>query len=115
MENIEAITQRLEPLQGNIIFQFLDEISGTKREFRARSTLGGISLVTYQNEQKQPRWGVVVAVSEESDLKPGDYILIQGLMWSNGTTFSGVDVWKTDEHQVLMYTQDVTETYCEIG
>lgn len=111
MSNIQEAAKRLEPLEGNVIFHFLDDIGGKQREFRSRATESGILLSTIKDEQKAPRWAQVIQASKNSDLETSDYILVQGLMWTNGTKFAGQDIWKTDEDQILMYTKDVSLTY----
>lgn len=99
------------PIKNNVLFQFLDEISGPKRKFTDRKTEGGIILPVLDSGQKSPRWGKVLAAGPEADVKVGEYVLIETLMWSNGTQVDGVKLWKTDDSKVMLVTNDVTETY----
>lgn len=98
------------PLKNNILFKFLDETGGAKGKFTDRKTASGIVLPTLDSGQKLPRWGEVLAVGPDSDVQVGEYILIEGLMWSFGTEVDGVKMWKTDDSKVLFVTDDIEET-----
>lgn len=102
----------IEALQNTILFRFLDEVSGDKRKFTDRMTPGGIVLSTLDSEQKSPRWGLVKYIGPDvTGIQPGEFIYIEGLMWSFGTEVDGEKLWKTDDSKVLFVTDDPTETY----
>jgi len=99
----------LRPLGKNIIFQFLDEITGSKGALVSRPTASGIIIPhTAASQQKLPRWGKVVAVGPDVDgIVAGEYILIEPLMWTFGAKLNDKEkVWKTDETKVLLVTDD---------
>lgn len=104
------MTMTLKPLKNNIIFKFLDETGGSKGKFTDRRTASGIVLPTLDSSQKHPRWGQVIAVGPEAEVSPGEFILIEALMWSFGTEFDGEKLWKTDDTKVMMVTDDPLET-----
>jgi len=101
----------LLPLKSNVMFQFLDETAGAKGRFTDRKTESGIIIPTLDSSQKLPRWGKVIAAGPESEVKEGEYILIEALMWSFGIEFEGEKIWKTDDSKIMMVTEDVQETY----
>jgi co-chaperonin GroES (HSP10) len=102
---------KILPLRNNIMFCFLDETSGSKGKFTERKLASGIVLPTLDSSQKLPRWGEVLAAGPESQVKPGEYILIESLMWTFGTEVDGQKMWKTDDQKIIMVTDDINETY----
>ncbi len=97
----------LRPLRNNIIFQFLDETAGSKGAF-TESTISGIIIPRTNSTQKVHRWARVVAAGPDSEVAPGDYILIESLMWMEGVKLDDEKVWKTDDSKVLAVTNDRT-------
>lgn len=100
----------IRPLKNNVIFKFLDETSGKKGAFRDRQLSSGIFIPgAATSRQKVHRWGQVVAAGPEADgLQPGDYILIEAMMWMEGVKVDGDEkVWKTDSSKVLAVTNDI--------
>lgn len=102
------------PLRDVVLFQFLDETGGSKGRFHDRVTGSGIILASSVSSQKVHRWGRVYAVGPDvkDDLKPGDFILIEALMWVEGIKLDAdTKIWKTDPSKVLLVTTDINETY----
>ncbi len=100
----------VRPLKNNVIFKFLDETTGKKGAFMDRHLKSGIILPGGSvNRQKVHRWGQVVAAGPEADgLNPGDYILIESMMWMEGVKLNEDEkVWKTDSSKVLAVTNDI--------
>lgn len=96
----------LRPLGNNIMFTFLEDTVGAKGAFVDRHNM--FVLPTSTNRQKVHRWGKVVAVGPSVDgVVPGDYILIEALMWMEGVKFEGGKIWKTDDSKVLAVTNDL--------
>lgn len=91
----------LEPLNKNILFAFYDDISGGI--FRDKSE-GGIQLILQDQGGSKPRWGKILATGPNvtKELKKGDDILIEPLMWTNAFEHEGVKIWVTDETRVLL-------------
>ena len=103
---------KILPLRNNVLFRFLDSTGGAKGRFTDRKTESGIIIPTLDSAQKLPRWGQVVAAGPDAGVVEGEYILIEALMWSNGTVseFDGEKLWKTDDSKIIMVTDDVEET-----
>lgn len=97
----------LKPLGNNVMFSFLEETGGSKGRFHERPTQAGIILVSSADNQKKHRWGRVVASGPKAEVGPGDYILIESLMWMEGTVVDGVKVWKTDDTKILAVTDRI--------
>jgi co-chaperonin GroES (HSP10) len=95
----------LKPLRNNVMFRFLDSTSGEKGAF-TESTISGIILPTTKSTQKAHRWAQVVAAGPLAAVEPGDYILIESLMWMEAVKFEGEKMWKTDDSKVLAVTND---------
>lgn len=74
-------------------------------------TEGGIVLPVLDSGQKSARWGKVIAAGPDAQVAIGEYILVEGLMWTFGTEVDGVKMWKTDDLKIMMVTDDVNETY----
>lgn len=97
----------IRPLKNNVMFRFLDHTGGSKGRF-LDTHRSGIILVPTASSQKVHRWGEVLAVGEKCEgLAVGDYILIESLMWMEGTEVDGVKMWKTDDSKVLAVTNDI--------
>lgn len=97
----------IRPLKNNVIFKFLEDTFGAKGAFIEKATAMGIIIPATNSTQKVARWGQVVAAGPEADLQPGDYILIEALMWMEGVKVDDEKVWKTDSSKVLAVTNDV--------
>lgn len=98
------------PIRDNIMFQFLDATGGGKGKFTDRSTASGIIIAQDDMQQKLPRWAQVTNVGPKSQVKPGEYILIEALMWTYGTEINDEKYWKTDDSRVMMVTDDIELT-----
>lgn len=96
----------LRVLRNNVMFQFLDSSGGAKGRFSTQ-TQSGILIAPSVSNQKGNRWGRVVAAGPDAAVKPGDYILVEALMWMEGTQFEGERMWKTDDSKILVVTDDV--------
>jgi hypothetical protein len=92
---------KLKPLGKNIIFIFLEDTAGGKFV----PTTGGKILLTTKNDahNREPKWGKVFLTGPNVDpeVKVGEYILIEPLMWTPGFEYDGVKFWKTDSDKVM--------------
>jgi co-chaperonin GroES (HSP10) len=101
----------IRPLGNNVMFRFLDHTGGAKGRF-TDTHRSGIILVPSVASQKVARWGEVLAVGPKVDgVVPGDYILIEALMWMEGTKVDDQPMWKTDDSKILAVTNDIDECY----
>ena len=96
----------IRPLNNNIMFQFLEQTSGTKGAFQEVHAF--LIIPKTVSTQKVARWGKVIAVGPKVDgIEPGDYILVEALMWMEGVKLNDAEkVWKTDDSKVLAVTND---------
>jgi co-chaperonin GroES (HSP10) len=93
---------KLQPLGKNIIFAFVEDTS--QGRFVPKS--GGKIVIAGQNidQNRDPKWGKVILVGpdvKQEDVKVGQYILVEPLMWSPGFEHEGVKLWKTDSTKVM--------------
>ena len=97
----------LRPLGNNIMFQFLEATEGKKGAFVEKHSL--LIIPKTVSTQKVARWGKVLAVGPKVDgVQPGDYVLIEALMWMEGVKLNETEkVWKTDDSKVLAVTNDI--------
>lgn len=105
----EAIC-RLQPINNNVLFRFLDTTTGAKRMFSDRASASGIIVSAQRAEQQDPRWGQAIAVGPDLDIKVGEFIMINGGRWSAETEIMGTKLWKTDGDEILMVTDDINDT-----
>lgn len=95
----------IRPLKNNIMFKFLDETAGSKGAF-TESTLSGIIIPRTNSTQKVARWAEVIAAGPDTEVVPGDFILIESLMWMEAVKVDDQKMWKTDDSKVLAVTND---------
>ena len=104
----------VRPLNKNILFIFVDTAVGKEKLFQD-STRSGIILSGFNiSEQDRCRWGKIVAVGDkvtDPDLVAGKFALIKPRKWTTSVTYDGVDIWKTDEDQVLAISDDFINAY----
>lgn len=96
----------LRPLKNSILFSFIDDAAGGMFIPKTKSGI----LLTNQNMdvQRGPRWGRVLAVGPKCvDVKIRDLILIDALKWTTGFKHDDVNIWKTDESNVMAITDDI--------
>jgi len=89
------------------MFQFLDSTGGQKGRFHVSTRSGIIIAPGTVDEQKKARWGKVLAAGPKAEVKPGEFILIEALMWMEGTEVDGIRMWKTDDSKILAVTDDI--------
>lgn len=82
-----------------IIFQFLD---GSESGRFVPKTEWGFEVKRQEENIKIPRWAEVKVVGRTvKAVKPGDYILIEPMMWSSPFTHDFEKYWVTDEVKVM--------------
>lgn len=93
--------KNIRPIQNHIIFEFVDETAGG---VFTQKTKSGLIAVASMQDQKGPRWGKVLKVGPtvNEDIKEGEYILIEGGMWTTQQWLEdGTKIWKTDDTKVI--------------
>lgn len=98
----------LRVLKKNILFQFEEESTyfhdkKVKQKGFKEVTPAGIIIVNQQKNADMARWGIVIKVGPEvtQEIKIGNRILIDKLMWTNGVTHEKEEYWMTSEDKVL--------------
>lgn len=92
----------LRPLHKRIAFIFCDEVSGGR--FNQTTESGLYIHKSVDKSLNEPRWGKVLAVGpdvEDEDIKNKNDILIENLRWTEGFKHDGIQVWFTDEKEVI--------------
>lgn len=101
----------LKPFKNNVMFEFLDDTIGKQGHFHAKTSTG-IILVSSVDANKVHRWGRVLASGPESEVIPGDLILVEALMWMEGNKVDGVRMWKTDDSRILAVAETIAD--CQV-
>lgn len=99
------MTQEIRALRDCVLVQFIDETRGEKGAFTEAPTKSGILLRASNAQQKVARWAKVFAVGPKAadDIKPGQFVLIEALMWSNGVMVDdSTKVWMTQPDKILL-------------
>lgn len=101
---------RIVAADNHIIFRFVEDITSDRFN---NSTDSGIIINSSDTKQSSiSRWGHVVEVGPKvSDVKVGDYILIEEGKWTNGFYVDGKRHWKTDEKQIIATSDKPHTTY----
>ena len=111
MKRTPVYASKLRPIRNNIVIVDMD--------FGAQVTKGGIVLPSDdgKSEGVKSRWGRVYSVGpEQTDVKVGEWILLEHGRWSRGFTVlddDGVDmiIRRADPNGILMVTDEKpTET-----
>ena len=90
----------LTPLDDSILFTFIDEVNHAG--LFVDSTDSGIYLGTSHERSTKARWAKAIACGPQvTEVKPGDNIMIEKLMWTPGFPHDGVKIWRTVEKYVL--------------
>ena len=104
------MTHKIEAIQNNIIFQFVEDVTQTRFVNTAAS---GILIASDDgNQTVYPRWGKALHVGPDvREVKPGDYILIERGAWTFGFKVEDIRYWKTDESKVIGVADEAGTTY----
>ena len=91
------------------MFEFVDYTSGKQGKFISGTTNWGFAFTTGTTDQKCARWGKVITAGPTAGVMPGEYILVESLMWMEGTKIGKQKMWKTDDSKILAVTTDIRE------
>lgn len=91
---------QLKPIHNDILFVFADKVNSNSF---VNTTSWGLEIINPVEDIKHTRWGKVTHIGPDItiDVKIGDYILIEPLMWTNRFEFEGNTFWKTNDYKVL--------------
>lgn len=102
------IIEGLSPSGSYILFTFTNDLwNGTV----SNTTKWGFEYQVSTAGVEQPaRWGLVHAVGEDvTKVKPGQYIYIEPLMWTEYQVYNDRKIWWTSELKVLGVSDEAPE------
>lgn len=93
----------LRCIKNRIIFKFNDEVGSGSFD---NKTDWGFEIKNPVKDVDVPRWAEVLAIGKDvKAVKPGNYILIEPLMWSLSFTHEGEKYWVTDETKLIAMSE----------
>ena len=100
----------IEAVANSIIFKFCEDT--TQSRFMNSSEAGFIINSGDGNQMMDPRWGEVLYVGPDvTEVKPGEFILIEPGKWTSGFHMESTRYWKTDETKVIGVSETPGCTY----
>lgn len=97
MANLRCPKQR-------ILFQFAE---ATASGAFKNKTDWGFEIRNPVEDVKVPRWALVKVVGKDVTLvKPGQYILIEPMMWTLSFTYEGEKYWATAQHKLIAVSDE---------
>jgi len=105
------MTYLIEAINNNIIFTFVEDVTQTR--FVNSSEAGFIISSLDGNQTLYPRWGKVISAGPDvTEIKDGDYILIEPGKWTTAYYVDKVTrIWKTDADCVIAVSDEPGSTY----
>ena len=104
------MTNIIEAIEANVIFQFVEDVTQTR--FVNSSESGIIINSGDGNQTLMPRWGKVLHVGPDVlEVIPGDYILIEPGKWTFSFRVGEERYWKTDETMIIGVSDEPGYTY----
>lgn len=89
--------------KSRILFQFID--SNRSGSFN-NTTEWGFEIKKPTDDIKTPRWAEVVVVGKDvKAVKPGQFILIEPMMWTLSFMHEGQKYWATAEHKLIAMSE----------
>jgi hypothetical protein len=104
------MTQKIEAVLNNIIFTFVEDVTQTRF---INSTESGIIINSGDgNQMLYPRWGKAISVGPDAtEVKEGEFILVEPGKWTTAFRVDNVRYWKTDETMVIAVADEPGHTY----
>lgn len=85
--------------KARILFQFID---GVRSGSFNNTTEWGFEIKKPTEDVKVPRWAEVKVVGKDvKAVKPGDYILIEPMMWTTSFVYKDEKYWATAEYKLI--------------
>ena len=87
-----------------ILFQFID---GVRSGSFNNTTEWGFEIKKPTEDVKVPRWAEVKVIGKDvKAVKPGDFILIEPMMWTISFTHENEKYWATAEHKLIAVSDE---------
>ena len=91
---------KLTPLGDKIFFVFADEIISD--HFQVETKSGLIIKETALDVGTKDRWGLITNVGKDvTEVKIGQYVLIEKLKWTNAIRMNEQKIWMTNQNHIL--------------
>lgn len=96
---------KLKVLRNNILFKFVQDLNDGK--FQAKTDWNFIVKAT-NDDPKFARWAEIVDVGADvTDVKKGNFILIEPLMWTVGMELdNSTKVWATNRDKIIAISKE---------
>ena len=86
-----------------IIFQFCEEVNSGSFD---NKTDWGFEIKKPTEDVKVPRWAEVKVIGKDvKSIKPGQFILVEPLMWTLSFMHQGQKYWATAEHKLIAMSE----------
>lgn len=100
----QILPPELEPVANHILFQFEDEIDRNRRSTFKETTDWGFEMKgSVEETTSYGRWAIIIGLGPEvmEDLRIGQKILIEKLMWTKTVDYNGLKFARTDDSHVI--------------
>jgi hypothetical protein len=93
-----------KPIRNNILFRFIQDVADGGFN---NNTDWGFEIRSKVQDVQTSRWGLIHAVGSEvpERYKPGMYILIEELGWTNNFEIDKVKTWITNDQKILAVSE----------
>lgn len=96
--------ESLRALDTDILFEFIETIGKSSFD---NTTQWGFVIKDKVQDLHTPRWGKVLSIGPAvTEVKVGNYILVENLQWTSKLTHGDADFWKTRESKVMLVSND---------
>lgn len=97
------MTVRLRCQKTRILFQFVEN---TRTGSFNNTTDWGFEIKKPVEDIKAPRWAKVLVVGKDvKAVKPGQYVLVEPMMWTNAFTYENEKYWATAEEKLIAMSE----------
>lgn len=94
-------------LRDSIIFKFAADASTSKLFAK---TEWGFEITKREEGVNRPQWGIVEKIGPSvTDVKVGDWVLIDALRWTTQCIFNGDSFWRTRQQDILLVSDKPVE------
>ena len=97
----------ITPIKDSILFEFCQT---TKNGYFRNETQWGFELTGVDFDAGKSRWGIAKYVGPDcTQVKAGDYIMIDALKWTTALEFGNEKMWRTSEEHVMALCDEKPE------
>jgi hypothetical protein len=100
--------QKLKLIEDKVAFRFLEDVDNSG--FSGKTESGLLVKRSDDNQVNTPRWGTVLKCADDvTEVKEGDYILIEPLGWTTALEFEEISddsFWITTEAKIMAVSDE---------